>query len=643
MIRTYFLLFFFCQLSLSLFSQQIETGDTLKSATVSEVTVRAYGQNRRLAEIAAAVNLIDQQALTRYNNASILNAVNATAGVRMEERSPGSYRLNIRGSSLRSPFGVRNVKIYYNNIPFTDPGGTTYLNQLGFYNISSIEIIKGPGSSLYGAGTGGVTLLQTNTLSRKRGVSVAYTTGSFGANNININVVTGSDTFKSVVNYQHQTSNGYREQSALRRDIVSWDAVARLSESDELTANFLYGDLFYQTPGALTETEYNQNKKSARPTVLNTPGAAAAKAAIYQKMFMGGITYKKSFTENWRNTTTIYGAFTKLDNPAIRNYARTLAPNFGGRLEFEYRKSWGTSAINWQSGIEYQQAYQTVKTYSNKNGNPDVLQSDDEINLYTGFVFTQLSYEINNWILTGGVSINRSKNDFTRLSSVPFTNYSIRFNNEFAPRISVLNKITEHVSAYASYSKGFSPPTIEEIFPTGSLLNPGLAAEKGNNYEAGLKGSVLGNKLTFDISTFYFSLNNAIVQRRDAAGGDYYTNAGSTKQQGLESQLSYRLFQNKANNRASVWLSHTLYDFSYKDFKQVNNDFSGKQLPGAPKHTVAAGFDVQTSYGLYANVTYQYTDAIALNDANSAFAGSYNLLGARVGFKKAIGKIAAEF
>ena len=60
----------------------------------------------------------------------------------MDERSPGSYRLNIRGSSLRSPFGVRNVKIYYDGIPFTDPGGNTYLNQLGFYNIQSVEILK---------------------------------------------------------------------------------------------------------------------------------------------------------------------------------------------------------------------------------------------------------------------------------------------------------------------------------------------------------------------------------------------------------------------------------------------------------------------------------------------------------------------
>ena len=72
----------------------------------------------------------------------------------MEERSPASYRMNIRGSTLRSPFGVRNVKVYLDDIPFTDAGGNTYLNQLSYYNFNSIEVLKGPGGSLYGAGTG---------------------------------------------------------------------------------------------------------------------------------------------------------------------------------------------------------------------------------------------------------------------------------------------------------------------------------------------------------------------------------------------------------------------------------------------------------------------------------------------------------
>ena len=127
---------------------------------LEEVTVKAYEQNRKLMQVPAAIAVISKPQLLRFTNTNILPALNNNPGIRMEERSPGSYRLNIRGSSLRSPFGVRNVKTYYNDIPYTDPGGNTYLNQLGFYNIQSAEVIKGPGSSLYGAGTGGVLLLK---------------------------------------------------------------------------------------------------------------------------------------------------------------------------------------------------------------------------------------------------------------------------------------------------------------------------------------------------------------------------------------------------------------------------------------------------------------------------------------------------
>src|SRR5690349_18351386 len=105
--------------------------DTTKKI-LAEVIVKGYEQNRPLLQVGAAVSLIDPQQLQRTAGISILPALNAAPGIRMEERSPGSYRLNIRGSSLRSPFGVRNVKVYLNNIPFTDPGGSSYLNQFAF-------------------------------------------------------------------------------------------------------------------------------------------------------------------------------------------------------------------------------------------------------------------------------------------------------------------------------------------------------------------------------------------------------------------------------------------------------------------------------------------------------------------------------
>src|SRR5215218_3523225 len=97
--------------------------DTLKEITLPSVIIKAFEQNRRLKDVPAAINYIGKNTFERFNSASIVSAVNSTPGVRMEERSPGSYRMNIRGSSLRSPFGVRNVKVYYNDIPYTDPGG----------------------------------------------------------------------------------------------------------------------------------------------------------------------------------------------------------------------------------------------------------------------------------------------------------------------------------------------------------------------------------------------------------------------------------------------------------------------------------------------------------------------------------------
>src|SRR6188474_2616471 len=130
------------------------------SQILQEVTVKAYEQNRKLMQVPASIAVINKAQLSHFNNTNILPALNSNPGIRMEERSPGSYRLNIRGSSLRSPFGVRNVKVYWNDIPFTDPSGNTYFNQFSFYDFSSLEILKGPGSSLYGAGSGGVILAQ---------------------------------------------------------------------------------------------------------------------------------------------------------------------------------------------------------------------------------------------------------------------------------------------------------------------------------------------------------------------------------------------------------------------------------------------------------------------------------------------------
>src|SRR5690348_11920947 len=137
-------------------AQEKPTKDS--TTTLNEVVITAFEQNREI-NSGTIVKVLNKNNTDRYNKTSLVHAFNSIAGVRMEERSPGSYRINIRGSSLRSPFGVRNVKVYWNDLPVTDPGGNTYFNQFALNNFSSIEIFKGPPGSLYGAGTGGLILI----------------------------------------------------------------------------------------------------------------------------------------------------------------------------------------------------------------------------------------------------------------------------------------------------------------------------------------------------------------------------------------------------------------------------------------------------------------------------------------------------
>ena len=626
------LILFFCFPHTS--SSQINPTDTIKSLT--EVVVKAYEQNRSLIDVAAPVAITGQAQLNQFNNMSILPAINITPGVSMEERSPGSYRLNIRGSSLRSPFGVRDVKIYLNDIPLTDPSGNTYLNQLSFYNFNSIEIIKGPASSLYGAGIGGAMLIHSLPVNWENGISLGYSLESFNTQNINANVKTGDADHENSFNYTHQSSDGYRVQAKMRRDIGTWESVLKASNKQTLHACMSYSDLYYQTPGGLTLTQYNADPKQARPGSGSQPGAVQNKAAVYQKIFLTGFSNEYHFNDNWQNTTSLYGSYTDFTNPGIRVYEFRKEPHFGGRSVFQYKKQMGQTRLQLNFGAEAQQGFFDTRDYGNKLGIADSLQSDDNINLWQYMVFAQMDLELpKGWIITAGASLNKSSLEFINLSAMPSTTQTRVFKNKLPPHLAVLKKINKTVSVYGSFARGFSTPTSAELLRSDGVLGTNLQPEDGMDYEVGTRGTLLHNKLYFDMNVFYFDLKNTIVQRIDTNGVYYYVNAGSTKQKGIETYASYQLVDKPHQfiSMAKIWISHAWHDFHYDSFKQLTADYSKNEMPGAAPQVIVAGFDASTKGGGYLNITYNYTDKISLNDANTSYASSYSLLGARLGYK----------
>jgi iron complex outermembrane recepter protein len=446
----------------------------------------------------------------------------------------------------------------------------------------------------------------------------------------------GEGNTQQTIGFTKLHSDGYRSWTKLDRTVFNWDGKFQVNSRQSIRTFVMYADLAYQTPGGLTPAEFAADPKQARPRVGTTPSSEQANAGVNQKTFFAGVSHTFQSVTTLKNTTSLYGAFSQFANPTVRNFERRSEPHAGGRTVFSFSPKINSGELKLVAGAELQQGWYNIRVYRNKNGLSDSLQTEDELTPFLWSVFAQADWKLpHNFIVTLGASLNQNTIEITRLNKFPLSPQKRTYQNEIAPRIAVMKKFGDEVSVYASAAKGFSPPTTAEVLPSTGVITTDLNAEEGWNYELGSRLSLLKEKLFIDINGFFFNLSNAIVQRRDAGGADFFVNAGSTKQKGLEGMIHYKITnnQNKFITQSNVWLSYTYNDFRYKDFKQLTNDFSGNRLPGVPISTVAIGADAMTKPGLYINLTYNYNETVTLNDANTFRGTDFHLLAARIGYK----------
>lgn len=631
--KTVALSFAFSLLGLYAFSQtDVMRVDT---SSLNEVIIRGYESQRRTYETPASVAVLQQRDMDRYAPVNMLPGLNTIPGVRMEERSPGSYRLSLRGSLMRSPFGIRNVKIYWNEIPFTDAGGNTYFNLVDQSGVQQIEILKGPGGSLYGANTGGVLLMNTdepptgNSVPQHNG-EVQVTGGSYGLLGEHAKWKFSNADFSSSLTQSHLQSDGYRDNTKLRRDVLQWSGAARTSDNNQLNWIVLYADMFYRTPGGLTLQQMQDNPRQSRPNAIEQ------KAAIYNKTIMSGISNRYKFNDHWSNTTSLMYAYTDFKNPFLFNYETRAENNLGLRSKFTYQNNWDVHAIKLTGGAEWLWNQSRIINYGNRQGVQDTVQYKDVLGAGQFFPFVQAEWLFGNkFQLQLGTSTNIYSYNYRRLTDADDSKKTKDLKNQVLPRLAALYRLSNKMSLYASASKGFSPPTIAEIRPSEGSIYDNLQPEYGWNYELGIKGITANNRLQFDVSVYQFKLKDAIV-RRQADFGEYFSNAGGTDQKGMEFYIEYLLLKNKNQvvREMRIWGTATLNDYRFVDYKVDDKDHSGKRLTGVARQIAGMGLDVNTKWGLGLSGSYLYTSKLPLMDDNSVSAPAYRLLAAKLSWKK---------
>lgn len=616
------------------------------------VKVHGFGTLSTRLQTPASVSVLKEADLQRYQGTSLLPAVNNIPGVRMEERSPGSYRLSIRGSLLRSPFGVRNVKLYLDDFILTDAGGNSYLNLLDMNGLTGVEVLRGPSGSTYGTGTGGVVLLSTQPKTQdQQGNDPAHpslrfgvSAGSYGMFGQHARITKSTESGFMQLSQAHYQSDGYRENSRMGRNIIQWSAAHQTGKNGKIKTLLLLSDLNYRTPGGLTSAQYQANPRQARPATPTLPGAVSQQAGIMNKSALLGVAYTRRFGQHWSWLGSITNAYTDFRNPFISNYEKRREFNTGLRSVLSWKGDLFGKPMDWQSGVEWQRGFYRIDSTGNKSGIPDANLVRDQAGSLQAFLFTQADYRLTNKLtIQAGVSINQFNHRIKRTIGGPGYQYDVlKFDPQAVPRLALQHSLGQRNAWHVSLTRGFSAPSLAEVRPSAGGFSTDLQAEQGWSFETGLKGAWLRNRIQYDLAWFRFDMKDAIVRRTNPSGAEFFINAGEIRQQGLEAFIeAYPVHRNLPGGlfQLKTWLSFTWSDFRFGSYQSGTASLKDKRLTGVPRKNVTVGMDLSVPQGFYFSVTHQMTDSLPLTDINDAFAPSYSLLNARLGWKGKFRKI----
>lgn len=608
--------------------------DTFIQKKLSDIEVVGYLQPQLRSLTPTSIGVLNQKEIELQAVTSMVPALNTVPGVRMEERSPGSYRLSIRGSLVRSPYGVRNVKIYYNDFALTDAGGNTYLNVLNINDLQGVEILKGPDGSLFGANSGGVVLLKSNT-GTSSALDINTYGGSYGLWGNSAYLARNSGKHFWTVRQSYQRTDGYRQNTRNHRLFLQVSDKWQYSQKNFLEAYLFYSDLDYRTPGGLTEQQYNDNPKQARPPTVTMPGSVEQKTRISTKMYFGGIRHKAELFPFLSHTLSIWGNHVDFVYPFITNYEIRKENNIGLRTYFTLSQPKNKTA-DWKPslniGFEGQRLVTDAYNYDNHAGEKGYIQAYNDIvnTQYFGFIRGRIEWN-KKLVVEAALSLNYNGYHFRDT-----THIKNNFPSVLMPHVAINYKIADPVSVRFTVSKGYSNPTTAEVRPSDNTVHKNLYAEKGWNIEAGTRLALLNGQLLLDASCFHYLLKDGIVSQTDSTGNTYFVNSGEIKQLGVEASSSYRIIPYNEGNafiKSLQWnCSYTYSNYKYDKYFINNNDHSGNRVAGVPRTVLVNNvqLDLPENFNLF--VQHSYTSPIALNDANDAFAKSYNLLSARLSY-----------
>lgn len=606
-----------------------DAAPTQDPSAVDDIIVTARRRDETLKDVPIAVSVLGQERLdeTGATDITVIQQQTPNATVQVARGSNSTLISFIRGVGQQDPlWGFEpGVGLYVDDVYIARPQGAV----LDVYDVSRIEVLRGPQGSLYGRNTvGGAVKYVTNGLSAEPELTVR---GSYGSYNQIDLLAAGSmplsDTFRVGAAIASYDRDGYGTNlntgaEHYDKDVLAGRASAEWEPIDSLSIRLAYD-----------RVEDKSNPRHGHREVAGATPGSAIPGSVYDTnagigddnsvMSQGlSATVQLDMNDNW--TFKSITAWREGETDTVIDFDNTPAPTLDipafyadDQLTQEFQFLFDYDGAQGLFGIFYLEGH-AEGAFDTIVGNPFfpvasqfVIGTAGYVDTTSFAIFGDVNFDLTDRLhlsLGGRYTVDEKTGHVFRANyatatrspltggtarapTLQRTNYTnTREFSEFTPRIAVNYDLTDDLTTYASFSRGFKSGGFDmrgDAILTPDTVN-GYDPETVDSYEIGLKGAL--DRLSFSSAVFWNKYQDQQVTTQvPAVGGiaSFVDNVGSSTFFGAEVEGRLRILDNLDANFSVGYLESEFEEFlRYNLTLGVYEDISNQVvLQNAPKWT----------------------------------------------------------
>ncbi len=610
---------------------------------MGEVVVTATRDRQETRKTPANVTVITAEEISKSGATTVVDVLDKLESIQFRTSSGNSSQayIDMRGLGGDNPYGKTLVMLDGRRLNRTDMASINWM-QMPVNTIERIEIVRGPGSVLYGdAAIGGVINIITKKGKGEPKFNVSALMGSYGLNNERASVTGAADKWTYAVTGENNFSFGYRDRSKYSAQGGGLDVGYSANDLLNLSLGVSFNKVDYQMPGYLTKTQMEQNRRQYQqvtPELYNSATPDDDGSDKYTNVNMGIKSFWGSFGQFEINF--LYGRKDMQGNMASwssYNFTDTKADTYGLTPKYILdRQIFGFNNKVIAGADYYNEPYK--KNFYNDRERTAQASAADLTRESLGYYIRDEFSILKNLILSGGyrserTSIKGSNVDFTKPAN-NFTDQKNTYNAE-AYEAGFTWLWGKKSKVFAKYATVYRIPYLEEVasyngWNAGTLFNAGLKPEKGISTEAGTELYPLDNLKT-GLTLFRIDMEDEISWYDAGHNTGYNRNQDKTRHDGAEISLSY------------LWEKHARFygNFTYHIATYEDGANNKKELWLVPNRIANLGMEIYLPYDLTLRPELHYSGDSFLSQDSSNVGDkldSYTLINLYLLYKPSFGK-----